>query len=234
MVLRNIKGRIVQLFERGREQYANVRRQTVPLVFPLGRAGGGIITGAKNIFQRATANPLGVGTIKAGVAGFGQRVLGRTLGGLGAIEGFNLAYSGATGTPYSPAFSPNKIKGVLGFALNPVAGVAGLFAGGGAAAIGKAIDTGKTFVDSRPAIPQFPDFEIGETILNFPSSGGMSGPSGAVAPIFNIQGPSASLERGGMDLQAMASMMGISLAALLVLLGIKRAAKKKKSKKRKR
>lgn len=239
MVLKLIKGKFVQLFERAKSEYANFKKQTLALTFPgIGPSGGAgfaskAVGGIKNIIQRATANPLGAGTVKAGLAGFGKRIAGRFLGGITAIEGFNLAYSGATGKPYSPAFSPEKLKSVAGFALSPFAGIAGLFAGGGVSAISTGVEKIKDF--QNPIPPQLPisyNFEFPEfQTAGAPSYGGS--PVGSFAPSISISGPSADISRGA-DLSSLALMLGIPLAVLLAYLGIKKSRKKKKSKKRKR
>lgn len=212
----------------------------VSLVAPFSRASGvgTAFRGVRNIYQRALGNPL-AGGFKA----FGGRVLGRAVGAGATIEGANLIQSSISGTPYSPAItSPRKFKGVLGFGLGGITGLAvGTGIGGtkrvvkGARDVFTDVFTGEpptsspfvTFKDfTSPTIPDLSiSPEISSTGSPFPAMGG----SVALPDI----SPSISVSAGGGGGIPPELLFLLLAGGAGYLLG-RRKRKKKKRKKKKR
>lgn len=229
---------------------------------PIGRSMNAIIQGsiagsrggAKSI--RATATPLAkIGKFSKdfffpkskilGTLSYPMRIPGIPISTkliAGGVLGKNIAEAAVTGNIRD--LTPSRFEtgliigspfGAFGAA---VGGVIGQLTKTGRSArqeIGEFFDTvGDKIPDSIKNIPNF-IIEQGDTIIDFPSaSGSPQAIGGGGAPIVNVS-PSADLGGRGMpDLETMALLLGIPLAVLLTMLGIKKLKKKKRKKYKRR
>lgn len=190
-------------------------------------AGKGIFNVVKGAYERTLGNPLAEG----GLAGYGGRVLGRTIAGPSFAVGTAFIESAITGQPVDLSIS--KIaKSSIGFGL---AGIPGLIVGSG-------IGFGKTAVDivkqNLPETPFQAGVGVGEGLSSIGQglgefAQGLGGSFGGVSASYG--GASASLSPsvtlgGGPDYQT-ALLLGLLGGGLGFALGRKRR-KKRKNKKR--
>lgn len=195
---------------------------------PIGGAGGavrGTIKAASTGLKRLTINPFAGMTAKQFGAAFGKRVAG-----IGRwYYPFEFMRSRATGEKMD--WVPD-VGTVLSFAASAPASAAGLLFGGAEKGVAKITDL---VTDTPVSIPQIGErfgFEMGDNVFNFPSGTApdVGGVSASYAPTVSVGGGG-----GGMDLEMLALMLGIPLAALLgYKAGKKRKRKKYKGKRRKK
>lgn len=230
-------------------------KKVTPLVMPMGGfSGGGLIgstksgvikttgksiaTGAKNLFQKATGNPLGSLGFKSGLKQWGTKIGGRAIGYGAAVETFRYMRAKSAGEPFNPI---PDIGTIASFAVNPVTSFFGLGVGSGEKGTKKLIDVltnknQKDFYIPSP-IPNFDfgGYDGGDTIINFPSGGGGMGGGFTPSPIVSVNPPSfyAGMDSGMPDLATLALLLGIPLSALLIYLGLKPEKEKKKKKRKK-
>lgn len=190
------------------------------------RAARGIITGAKNLGQRAMGNPLAGRTV-------GQFLKQRAGGALGAAT-----FLTAVDIAAKDAISfPDIARTTVAAAFNPIGTIIGTGIRGGKAAAqgtGKLAESifGPRFTPERNFIPDFRpnfDFDYGQPDINFtvPSFDSPSLPGNQFAPSLNLSG---GVGGGGFDPTALALLLA-GAGGLGFVAGRRR--RKRKYKKRK-